>query len=305
MRFKKYLSILLSVLMVLVCVGCDTKTTVNIGETSSESMTEISSKSNKLLTESTEQKVPSTTTNDAQIESQWLSEIDIYYHYDISPFDFSVLANFDYTDPNEIAKYSELYVYSDDKSLSDIAENNNIETIHVCQTSTNDLRGIEKFIGLKNFNFYMYDVNISDISDLQYSPNIVNLHLNYADKIEDFSPIRHLAQLEELSITAQEMNNISSITACTNLKKLSLNSFDPMDLSFIGELTELTDLTLFQRTMDISDISFLKNLSKLESLDITLSGDIDLSVIAELKNLKNVKFYNNELEEVYLNLKSN
>ncbi|MDR0946586.1 MAG: hypothetical protein LBM87_02410, partial [Ruminococcus sp.] len=151
------------------------------------------------------------------------SEEEYYYDYDISFIDGK--ADFDYSNLIEVEKYNELFIYSDDKNLNDIVANDSIEILNVCQTSTADLKGIENFNSLKVFNFYMYNVNIKDISDIKKSPAIERVHLNYADSVEDFSPLGELKNLKYLSITSQTLPGIEAISNCKELEFLYLYNF--------------------------------------------------------------------------------
>jgi internalin A len=177
--------------------------------------------------------------------------------------------------------------------------------LNVCQTSSGDLIGIDNFGGLKEFNFYMYNVNIKDISDLEKVLTIQRVHMNYADSVEDFSPLGKLSNLKYLSVTSQTLPGIDEIKNCQNLETLKLENFLTVDLSFISDLKNLKELYLSEKNTYIEDISFLRGLTNLETLEITCGEKSEFSVITELRNLKTLKIYNSQITDEQIEILKN
>jgi hypothetical protein len=108
--------------------------------------------------------------------------------------------------------------------------------------------------------------------------------------------------LKYLSITSQTLPGIEAISNCKELEFLYLYNFKELDPSFISELPHLKNLILSKKISYIEDISFLENLSQLERLEITCSKDSDLSVLANLKSLKELKINNPEITDEQKNI---
>lgn len=85
--------------------------------------------------------------------------------------------------------------------------------------------------------------------------------------------------------------DIIRIAELKNLRYLSIaiSDDDDIDLSRLGSLTQLRELSIFMGFADDVDLSFINNLQDLESIYIEKnSSDLDLSVFADLENLRNL-----------------
>lgn len=129
---------------------------------------------------------------------------------------------------------------------------------------------IDKVTEMPSFRY----AGITDISGLEYFHNIRSLNLNGND-IEDLSPIGNLTKLEELYVMATKAT----------------------DFSFINNLKELRILAVGYNK--ISSLDFLYGLNKIEALDITdISEDrVDLSLVFDLINIKELRISNSWVEE--------
>jgi len=75
-----------------------------------------------------------------------------------------------------------------------------------------------------------------------------------------------------------------------NVKELDLTYEGEVDLTFLGEMKNLKSLTLYLDAHFDTDTRFLRNLTKLESLEISNSGIIDMNDLANLQSLKKLYF---------------
>ena len=71
-----------------------------------------------------------------------------------------------------------------------------------------------------------------------------------------------------------------------NVKELDLTYEGEVDLTFLGEMKNLKSLTLFLDAHFDTDTRFIRNLTKLESLEISNSGIIDMNDLVNLQSLK-------------------
>ena len=71
-----------------------------------------------------------------------------------------------------------------------------------------------------------------------------------------------------------------------NVNELDLTYEGEVDLTFLGEMKNLKSLTLFLDAHFDTDTRFIRNLTKLENLEISNSGIIDMNDLANLQSLK-------------------
>ena len=99
---------------------------------------------------------------------------------------------------------------------------------------------------------------------------------------EDILP-SDMATITKLSAYQGEIENLSSLEYCTNLKELNLNRNMISDLSPLSGLTELTELSLYYNK--VSDLSPLSNMKGLTELRIRGNPTSDLSPLSGLGEL--------------------
>lgn len=101
--------------------------------------------------------------------------------------------------------------------------------------------------------------DISDISFLEYFPNLEELRLDN-NKISDLKPLESLTKLKKLSIQNNGLTDISSISKVSTLKDLYLNGNQISDVSLISNLSNLE--YLFIANNNISEIGYLAKIAK-------------------------------------------
>ena len=175
-----------------------------------------------------------------------------------------------------------------------------------------DLTGLEYATNLRDLS--LYNTNVSDISPLANLTNLRDLSL-YNTNVSDISPLANLTNLELLFLSNTDVSDISPLVNLTNLTRLrligcplsqasylthiptllakgivvdfdlilNLNSTNVSDVSAIAKLTRLERLYLSDT--NVSDISPLVNLTKLKSLSLNSTNVSDISALANLTNL--------------------
>ena len=140
---------------------------------------------------------------------------------------------------------------------------------------------------------------ISDLSDLQYFPNLVSLNLGWAlsknDGV-DLSPLAGLSKLENLSLACTTIKSIEPLSGLTNMKNLEIwGTRTVIDISPLSGMTELE--TLWMSHNVISDLSPLAGLEKLWALQLEQNVITDITPISGLPNLKKLMISDNPIKD--------
>ena len=135
-----------------------------------------------------------------------------------------------------------------------------------------------------------------------YEPTIVDLEgltkLSASNKgIEDLTGLEYANNLQELSLSWNDITDFGVITNFIDLKKLDLSGNNVGDISF---LSNLVDLEVFNAMgSNISDISVLSNLNKLEILTLNNNSTInDFDALSELENLRTLRLSSTGINDI-------
>lgn len=157
------------------------------------------------------------------------------------------------------------------------------------------------------------DYVITDITPLKNMKSLKKLHLS-SNKIENFSALAELTQLEELylrknsldklpneikhltklkvlDVNSNSFKDVEPLKGLTSLEKLYIGDTTVTDFSPLRNLTSLTELYMRNTNTELKDISFLEELDNLTILDITIGyrateDKVDASPVNHLKNLE-------------------
>ena len=159
--------------------------------------------------------------------------------------------------------------------------------------------------GTKDFKFAVTR-GMKSIKGLEYAKNLKKLKLN-ENEISDISPLKNLTKLEYLEIQRNRIVDVNPLKNLTNLKFLKLYNNLIEDIAPLSNLTNLTGLDLhYNVTVDgdeshkiiskgITDIDALKNLKKLEFLDISANRIEDISILKNFDKIKDLDFSGNRV----------
>ena len=160
--------------------------------------------------------------------------------------------------------------------------------------------------GTKDFKFAVTR-GMKSIKCLEYAKNLKKLKLN-ENEISDISPLKNLTKLEYLEIQRNRIVDINPLKNLTNLKFLKLYNNLIEDIAPLSNLTNLTGLDLHYNvtvggdeshkiiSKGITDISALKNLKKLEFLDISANRIEDISILKNFDKIKDLDFSGNRVK---------
>ena len=113
----------------------------------------------------------------------------------------------------------------------------------------------------------------------------------------DLSDLRHLLYLEELTIEARELADLSFLEGMNHLKKLDLSGCSlSCDLSLIKALPALEELTM--RGCSISSLGFLEGAPSLKKLDLGSNAVGNLAALATIPTLQTLDLSDNAVRDL-------
>lgn len=189
------------------------------------------------------------------------------------------------------------------ESLEGLSAFENLEILSLEDVCAPDIRQLTPLKKLKSLSiveddpdpFSMGESNtLTDYSGLSVLTGLETLHLE-SEFIREFSFLKPLANLKELSIEDSEAIGVEPLAELSQLESLRLIDNDSVrDYSPVGTLTNLKSLTLDKSTsQDDPDLSSLGNLI---SLDV--SGFMSVAGIGKLGNLKELSVHGCNIDEI-------
>ena len=113
----------------------------------------------------------------------------------------------------------------------------------------------------------------------------------------ELSDLQYLLYLEELTIEARELGDLSFLTGMNHLKKLDLSGCTVTgDLSVIKTLPALEELTM--QGCSISSLSFLEGAPSLKKLDLRSNAVGNLSALASIPTLQTLELGDNAVRDL-------
>lgn len=192
----------------------------------------------------------------------------------------------------------------------------NLERLNI---NFNMVKNINSLINLKNLNeLCALDNRIQDISVLKELKNLEKLDL-YANQVSDISILAELTQLTELNLWNNGIRNIEPLEGLTKLKVLNLGGNYIRDISPLKNCKMLITLWLHANPLinpeviseiganlttlsisycNVSDIKFLENCTKLQTLMMFGNRINDISVLRNCQSLNVMSASNNQIENI-------
>ena len=161
-----------------------------------------------------------------------------------------------------------------------------------------DLISLGEMTNLKELNLEG-NSQISDLTPLDGLNTLESLLLPIPSEVTDLSPIAGLGSLKTLSIQENQSNaqpvskieDYGPIASLENLEKLDLSVTNLKDLSFVSGLGNLKSLSLVG-SLALPDLTALKDLSQLETLNISAGGLGNPAGIEGLTQLRHLELSN-------------
>ena len=155
---------------------------------------------------------------------------------------------------------------------------------------------LEKIANLESL--YISDSKVPDIMGISTLGKLKKLTIQDSGKI-DLTPLSKLTGLTQLVIIECDLDHPEIIGKLINLEKLHLSLCENFRLYYTG-ICSSDDKWYDRRPVNtgISNISFIRNLVKLNQLDISNLGVSDISPLEDLKSLKNLECENNAVSDI-------
>lgn len=172
---------------------------------------------------------------------------------------------------------------SGDLSKEDLLGITELDLFNKNITSLDGIENLENLTKLNVKNNNISNINaLSKLTKLKYLDIGNYLHgFNYYNSITDITPLKSLTNLETLSLSGLQLTNVDAISNLTNLKELQMYA------------------TLLDWNSDTApDITPIKNLSKLEILNLGKNNIKDVTVLRKLKNLKQLLLSLNKISDI-------
>ena len=144
-------------------------------------------------------------------------------------------------------------------------------------------------------SLYGHVLKDADIVAVQNLTGLVYLSLT-DNQISDLSPLANLTNLTELRLGDNKISDLTPLANLTNLTKLYLGNNQISDLTPLAKLTNLAELYLGRN--QISDLSPLANLINLTALFIDTNKISDLTPLAKLTNLTDLHLSDNQIKDL-------
>jgi internalin A len=162
-----------------------------------------------------------------------------------------------------------------------------------------DLRPISTLKNVKRLNVIIINSSMggTDVKPLSQMTQLT--HLVIGGGVTDIRPIAKLINLTYLDLGGNQIQDLQPISHLTNLTHLELLSNHLSgDLEELSNLTQLRYLGVMSYSRNNLNLSFLRNMTQLESLIIPKSGIQDITPLAKLKKLKQLFLPNNPISDI-------
>ncbi len=147
------------------------------------------------------------------------------------------------------------------------------------------LTSLQKLTELTIVNDYsILEVKLPALTDISFLSNLGRLRCFslFYGKVTDFTPLQNLINLEEINIALKSNN-------CNTYQKIILP---------LQELKNIKSLIIAIDYPTTLDISFIKNMKHLITLDITGAGILDISVLENCDELTFINLRNNQISDI-------
>lgn len=131
---------------------------------------------------------------------------------------------------------------------------------------------------------------MQDLEFLQFFPRLRHFAADgLYDRLTSLDGLRHLSDLESFALgSTKRPVSLKAIEPFTGMRSLYIEG-PHRDYEVIGSLTALEDLTL--RSVTLQDLSILRPLERLRSLDIKLGGTRDLGLLPHIGRLEYIELW--------------
>lgn len=130
---------------------------------------------------------------------------------------------------------------------------------------------------------------------------ITSLTINHAQKVKDFRDLEFLSRLTSLTISCdgqEEVNIRLPEGALPDLRELTVQNCILPEADFLRQMTELKELYMEDCAIEGDGIAFLREMTRLEVLEISNMGMTDISFLENMPALRRLSLEGNGLTEI-------
>ena len=178
-------------------------------------------------------------------------------------------------------------------SLRDLALFPNLRTVYTCDMQTSDEETLFELRSLKSLT--MIRAGLTDCSLFSQMEQLEDLSIS-GNEVYDLSPLGELTELRFLNVSSCGVRSMEAVAGLTALEDLTCSSNPIIDLSPLAELTHLQTLRIADT--DILSLEPLRNLESLESLDLSqIEGTLSLEPLFALPALSDIRISGTAIDE--------
>jgi len=137
---------------------------------------------------------------------------------------------------------------------------------------------------------------ISDLTGIEWAVNLQDIRMG-KNSITDISPIDGLTNLQIIYCNDNSVNDINPVSNLTNLKTINFDRNDNIsDISYLGNLSSLNHVSF--QTNNITDMSVVSGLTDLTYLALSGNNISDPSAVGILTNLTSLGLGYNQISDI-------
>ncbi|MBQ7776930.1 MAG: hypothetical protein IJ379_13520 [Lachnospiraceae bacterium] len=225
-----------------------------------------------------------------------------YISYDSERYgntnDWIHIVEYSYTDYKDCASEEEFQATIRQWTCRDTSEQSNkldfSELSGLTRVDLNNEWGWNKFP--KDANITYVDAQTENFKSVSELVNAEKVEVLFVDAYLNLEGIEKFPNLKELTVDMGHGYNtfdISLITECKGLKKLSLEGYQEgyVGLEKLAELTTLEEFAMEDSDICLADCTFLSDLTNLKALTVFSGDDPDLSILETMPQLKSLSLF--------------
>lgn len=172
------------------------------------------------------------------------------------------------------------------QTVEDLRYFTGLEELNLDQNHISDLAPLSGLNRLSNL--MLRENQIKDIGPLSGLTQLMHLDLS-GNQIEDAEPLSGLTNLKTLLLSDNQIAFETALSKLTGLETLRLDHNRLNSISWLAGLRELRELTIRGNDI-ITGLSAISRMTELQNLDIGELGELDTSNLTVLKNLTKLQF---------------
>ncbi len=201
----------------------------------------------------------------------------------------------DYSFLSNLKELESLTLYDNNMKFTNFFEHlSGLKHLDINSNQISDTSHFYKLTGIQSIN--LQSNQISDISFIEKLPRLHSLRISF-NRLKDIKLVEIHNGLRSLTIGYNQIQNIDFLGKLPKLQSLNLSNAQIIDCKSLRDVKELQSLNL-SGNFQITDISFLENLTKLSSLDLSINKISDISVLKNLTNLQSLVLSDNKISDI-------